>query len=406
MSKDKQAFLDYYKTHNISPVAQDISDLNKHFQRRNALYRQCGIVSSFIKGRSVLEVGPGTGHNALFTNSFRPKNYVLLDGNPKSCQETEKNLNANFKDCSNISVIQSNFWDFETETKFDLVCCEGTVPWQNSPEKFLLKLSSFVNNGGVLLITTSDAISYLSELLRRLFARIIIADSLKGEKNSHISLLKTSDVLDTLRPFFTNQLRHLKGMSRSIDDWIHDNILQPIVGKPLSIHQAINTLSKNFDIYGSSPQSLTDWRWYKDIHGKNCDYNNRALEIFSCHKHNMLDYRKIYSKQTAKFGNEVSKVANDIMNNILLLDKVDVEDYPSTLKNVVNSVIKELSVLSKLTDQYSNDTSLSIRELQQQLTCWGEGGEINMQLPNFSPWFGRGQQYLSFTKKSWFELSN
>ncbi len=405
MSKSQQAFLDYYKAHNISPVAQDVSDLNKHFQRRNALYRQCGLPSALIKGRDILEVGPGTGHNALFTNSFAPENYVLLDGNPKSCEETERNLQEHFEDCSNINVIQSNFWDFETDRKFDLVCCEGTIPWQNDPEAFLLKLSNFVKPGGLLLITSSDAISYLSEVLRRLIARLILSDNLSNENNAHISLLNITDVLDTLRPFFTEQLSHLEGMSRNVDDWVHDNILQPLFGKPLSIIQAINTLSENFDIYGSSPQTITDWRWYKDIHGDNRNYNERTSKLFSCQIHNMLDYRMVYPEQTAEFGDAVAKIANDIMNNIFLLDKVAVADYPSTLKTVVSLVNESLSVLEKLTDKYSNETSLSIQELKQELSCWSQGGKFNTHLPKFSPWFGRGQQYLSFIKKSWFEVT-
>jgi len=404
MSSEQQAFLDYYKAHNISPVAQDVSDLNKHFQRRNALYRQCGIPSVLIKGRDVLEVGPGTGHNALFTNSLAPKNYVLLDGNPKSCQETEKNLHEHFDDCSNINVVQSNFWDFETSSKFDLVCCEGTIPWQNDPEGFLLKLSSFVKPGGVLLITSSDETSCLSEVLRRLIARIILSDNLPDE-NTHISQLETANVLDIVRPFFTQQLSHLKGMSRNVDDWVHDNILQPLFGKPLSISQAINTLSENFDIYGSSPQTLTDWRWYKDIHGKDRNYNDRALEVFSSQIHNMLDYRAIYPEQKAEFGGEVVKVSSNIMSNILLLDNVAVDNYPSTLKTVVLTVTESLSTLACLTEQYSDETSLSIQELKQQLTCWSQGEKFNTQLLNFSPWFGRGQQYLSFTRRSWFEVT-
>lgn len=42
--------LEFYTKFNISPVRQDISDLSRHFQRREALYRQLGILPRAIRG--------------------------------------------------------------------------------------------------------------------------------------------------------------------------------------------------------------------------------------------------------------------------------------------------------------------------------------------------------------------
>jgi ubiquinone/menaquinone biosynthesis C-methylase UbiE len=74
--------LAFYKAHGISPVRQDISDWERHRQRRSALYRQLGILPSYLRGRSVLEVGPGSGHNALHTAGLEPSRFVLVEGNP------------------------------------------------------------------------------------------------------------------------------------------------------------------------------------------------------------------------------------------------------------------------------------------------------------------------------------
>ena len=35
--KNNTSFVDFYNKHDISPVSQDISDLEKHFQRRDSL---------------------------------------------------------------------------------------------------------------------------------------------------------------------------------------------------------------------------------------------------------------------------------------------------------------------------------------------------------------------------------
>src|SRR5687768_7560883 len=73
--------LAFYTAHGISPVRQDISDWERHRQRRSALYRQLGILPAYLKVRSVLEVGPGSGHNALYTASLGPSRFVLVEGN-------------------------------------------------------------------------------------------------------------------------------------------------------------------------------------------------------------------------------------------------------------------------------------------------------------------------------------
>lgn len=53
--------LEYYLKHNISPEHQDISDLKIHFERREKLYRQCGIPGLAFRNAEILEVGPGGG---------------------------------------------------------------------------------------------------------------------------------------------------------------------------------------------------------------------------------------------------------------------------------------------------------------------------------------------------------
>ena len=65
-----ESLLEFYRRHQISPVRQDIRDLGAHFGRRTALYRHLGILPAFLRGRTVLEVGPGSGFNSLHTASL------------------------------------------------------------------------------------------------------------------------------------------------------------------------------------------------------------------------------------------------------------------------------------------------------------------------------------------------
>ena len=59
----KNDFLEYYGEHHISPVRQDINNIEAHYNRRKKLYRQCGIPAIAFRNAEVLEVGPGGGYN-------------------------------------------------------------------------------------------------------------------------------------------------------------------------------------------------------------------------------------------------------------------------------------------------------------------------------------------------------
>lgn len=59
--KTKNDFLEFYGKHEISPVRQDINDLDLHYERRKKLYRQCGIPVLAFKNADLLEIVRG-GH--------------------------------------------------------------------------------------------------------------------------------------------------------------------------------------------------------------------------------------------------------------------------------------------------------------------------------------------------------
>ena len=84
--------LSFYRAHGVSPVRQDISDLRRHFARRESLYLQLGVVPRLVGGRSVVEVGPGGGYNALYTASLAPERFLLIEGNHTGIRENLEGL--------------------------------------------------------------------------------------------------------------------------------------------------------------------------------------------------------------------------------------------------------------------------------------------------------------------------
>src|SRR5690349_10665810 len=100
-----EPYLSFYGRHKISPVRQDISDMNRHFQRRQYLYRYLGLPPLAISGKSVAEFGPGSGYNALYTTYLAPKRYLLVEGNPTGMAQCKKLLHENFPDYSGHEFV-------------------------------------------------------------------------------------------------------------------------------------------------------------------------------------------------------------------------------------------------------------------------------------------------------------
>lgn len=379
---DQIAFLDFYKRNNISPVSQDISDLEKHFSRRDALYRQCGIPPIFFHGRNVLEVGPGQGHNAVFTNYLQPNKYVLVDGNPASIQGTRNTLNMFFPDLSNIQIIESDFYNFRSDLTFDVVLCEATISLQNDPIGFLKKLSYFVKPSGILLITCHDHIAILGDILFKIIGRMIIGHEIVDD---HEQVRK-------LKPFFEPILCQLKGMSRPIDDWIYDNIVHPYIGNLLSIEDAVKTLDDEFEAYYCSPQFTNDWRWYKDIHGSQRKYNSRMIDSYRSNIHNFLDFRNTFSPinpDDALFLKDqcqsIFKIAQDI-------DKSGINE--EIVRNL-NTILNELVIRVR---KFSDTTAHSIQLFIIAINKFLAGKHLSFDHTPLDCWFGRGLQYISFIK--------
>ena len=386
-NKIQRSFLDYYQNERIIPVAQKIDDLKTHFARREALYRSCGIPSAWVAGKQVLEVGPGTGHNALFTYSLNPKRYVLLDGHPLSIEATDQNLKEAFGS-HHAELVEADFVAYQADGQFDLVLCEGTIPFQSEPNQFAQKLGRFVAPGGLLLVTTVSASSFLSELLRRILAGMMIEETGLREAS-------TQEKLEVLLPFFENHLKHLTGMTRSVQDWILDNILHPFTGEVWSIRDAVEALSDDFLPYHASPNFITDWRWYKEIDLDVQREVERVVQNYEQQLLNFLDYRAVYPAISQEVGQKIESLCLAVyrlsQNNFSHDWRKDAQ-----LASILEQLIELLSVLEE-----AAPVQRSLLAMRQALLAY-QAQQVDWQqsLRPFENWFGRGMSYLSFQKRS------
>jgi len=377
-------YLDFYRRHDVSPVAQDIRDMDAHFQRRDSLYRFLGIPPAFVEGRRVAEFGPGSGHNALFTASLKPSRYVLVDGNPRGVAETRALLRTHFGngqavDVPGIEVIESTFEAFDTEERFDLVLAEGFLPHVIDPQDLLRRLARFVRPGGILVITTVSPVSIVSENIRRLIRTGLVAP--KAPPKEQIAA-----VLPVLGPHLDN----LRGMSRSHEDWIIDNIVQPVADAGLlSIPQAIAALDDSFDAYGSSPALYTDLRWYKDARGADRGFNQRFIHCCNRRIAALLDWRFEPDEHDASVGQGIEADARalwDCMNGIEVAGEVA-------------SAAAAGPILESLADRVGPFLPRTSAALAEAAACLS-GRITAAEMREFPSFWGRGQQYLSLIRRA------
>ena len=371
-----KSFLDAYKTYESVPTRQDISNLDAHLRRRDALYRTLGIVPAHLEGKQLLEFGPGSGENSIFLASSKPSRYTLVDGTESSIRSLQE-IRAKYYPHINAEMVHAEFLQFQSVEKYDAVFCEGAIPTQADPIPLLQHIASFVKPGGVLVITTVDAVSFLSEAIRRFLARIYI-----GSPQLDISHVPK------LVEFFKNDLDTLKGMSRKREDWVIDQIIHPWNGPPFSMADAIATLGSNFSAHGTSPRFFSDWRWYKSIHQEDDGFSTALLASYKSEVHNFLDWR--FSLPAADM---------DSNNNLLALSRqvYDLEFAMETGKKPFDSTPMVI-LLKKIWDectQLHEDTRLSLEKAIQAISR-----KSNVEQCDLSSWWGRGQQYLSLVRKA------
>lgn len=372
-------FIDFYRQNRISPVSQDVSDLRKHFSRRDFLYRSLGLSPLGFAGRSVIEMGPGSGHNALYVASRQPARYVLVDANPTGEDRARALLHEHFPGAGFFEFVRSDILEFSTDERFDIVLCEGVIPHQKEPVEFARHVASLVKPGGVLVLTTADHLSAYAEVLRRVFALYLAPLDLPVVRR-----------VELLRPVMDDHLQTLPGRSRPTDDWILDNLINPWRGKLFSMADAINALADDFDAFGSSPRMLTDWRWYKDVVAGRQRLNELALEIYARTQLSFLDYRSPPLDADPAAVREVAVLAQESFEAMVAYECGDRFDLAVAVADRAERVAGFIARLMPATARAFEEAAayLRNRDTADPLTC----------LREFRHCCGRSQQYMSFVR--------
>jgi SAM-dependent methyltransferase len=384
MIEPAASLVDFYRRHGISPVRQDISNLDAHFTRRAALYRQLGLLPAFVRGRRVIEIGPGSGFNSLYTATLEPSRYVLLEGNPRGVADIEALFGGFPALRARIEIASALVQDYATDERFDFVFCEGMLALAGMPDQsaLLRSVARFTAPGGVLVITCIDAISDFAETLRRLIGQLLVdpAEPLAAQAAR-------------LTPVFGPHLSTLAGMTRRHDDWVIDNLLNPAsIGPFLSIPDAIAALGDDFEFFGASPHYCTDWRWYKSLTRPAAGYSERAATQYWEHAHNLLDYRRLFPPREAADNKALHAECDATRDRIRTFEATRDTALVASIRTTLAGIERSVRAFSDAVADAVHEASALVERVPPEAAAVAASR-------GFGSWFGRGQQYLSFSRR-------
>lgn len=372
-------FISFYTKYKISPIHQDIQNFRRHLLRREKLYRLLGLAPVAFKDKTILEIGPGGGYNALVLFSWGA-NLDFIEPNPKAQEE----LPILFKKYK----IKNNRWklfpckieEFVINKKYDIVIAEGFIPGLYRRNEIIAKISDLVGFGGVVVVTCIDELSFFFELVKRL-----VAHRLLQKKNAE----KFSIKVELLSHAFSSHLKSLRFASRPVRDWVADNFFNPaIYGNFFSIAECIEEFGKDFTLLGSSPSMFTDYSWYKDTE---FDSHNSFLEQFYTKRHVLM----LWDMPESIRAKEANK---NLVQEISELRKFASKTEQDLNEENIKKIIKRLQRIKILTKAVDIRIYKTINEaisllLDKDLNAFKISHASELAFA-----FGRGQQYLSLVK--------
>ena len=377
MPKENPLLL-FYRENNISPVHQDIENLRIHLKRREKLYIKLGIPPLVFSNRTILEIGPGGGHNALAFFSWGAK-VDFVEPNPKAQEEISLLMNKYGVEKSRWHLFPGKVEDYPLATKYDVVIAEGIIPGIYNQEEILGKIAELINPGGMVVVTCVDEISLFFEVLKRLIAFRLSAD-----------LENLTDKVKILSQAFASHLQKLQYASRPVQDWVTDQFLNPALHADLfSIDDCVREFGEQFELLGSSPSLFTDLSWYKDT---DFDFSNSLLEQLNRKRHILLLWNMEESERNTELNDR-------LFQSCSVIRKLEGEFEIYRSPDIIEAIIEHLHEIIALTNGLDSRIAAAINEVITLLKDDNLDAVKVAHAANFAAAFGRGQQYVSMVRK-------
>ena len=375
------SLLNYYLDKGISPVNYYANNINEHLARRKSLYDMLGMPSLAIRDSHILEVAAGSGQNSLYISGQSPKEFTIVEPNPAALKQIKENFASSPDHYTLPKVLPLKIEEFKPLSNFDIVICENWLGNSNDDINILNRISKFVSSNGILIITILSIVGWLPNLIRYMLLRFLLT-SYKGQ-------LSYDDKFEIAFSAFEKHLNTLSSMTRSKEDWIRDNMINPYyLDQGLTLELVIRNIQANgFSVLSTSPQFFSEWRWFKQLNLDPLEKNIAAVNAQCLNNFMFLDYRFSESNRPSpnfdsmKFGIICDSILSSIQlnkNKKVMFDKI------SELSSIFEVFFPSLSSCLAETLQLLSQESISIEEVAS--------------MENFKNWFGRETLYLSLQR--------
>lgn len=380
-------YTSHYKKYNISPVTQDITDKEKHYSIRSNLYHSLGVPKFFFKNKKVLEIGAGSGYNAIVTASFKPKTYQIVDANPTAIKNIYKLFEENSIDMSSVNIDNCFIEEFQSNEKFDIIICENMLPCVKNNREILGIIDNLLDHDGIIILGCSDEISTFYDLSRRLLANILL---------ERTQIKEFDDILNCFEKAFDSHLKTLKGCNRPTKDWCADNLLgEAFYNTNLAISDVIEFFKDSYMYYNCSPSIIVDETWHKEMPYNLVAFNEQKIEKFQQIWHNLFHYKNIEGIRNKQDNITLRKLCREYFDK---MQKHEGEYNTDAKKDILCTLNEILNLLNK------EPTNKRISNSITDLISFLEEDDISVNsiannLKEFTAAFGRGVQYISMVKQ-------
>jgi len=307
---------EYYQQQKMHPdnlSVDDVMTLNKHYEMRINLYQNLlRLPVSLFSGKEVLELGCGTGENALVLALNNAK-LTLLDAD----HNVEPHINTLFNRFNVTRQIQKivfcNIDKFDVSMTFDLVTAEGFINNMNNRNEILIKICHFIKNGGFGIISFPERFGAFLEFIKKTVVW-------RMYQLSNIDNIFSNDALIIAKELLENNYKRLP-QTRNFEVWWKDCIVSPFLtyNDCWDYKEILDLIGKHGCIFYSSIPRIYEpdhLEWYKKLQSSNERYGS----IISNYTLRRFDF--LFGEEmniTCKDENIIQKLIHEINNIINIL---------------------------------------------------------------------------------------
>lgn len=378
--------LAYYTEHGISPVHYAATNMQEHFERRASLYRSLGLLPLTFRGSRSLEVAVGSGQNSLYVASLMPESLTLVEPNPTGIREIRGLYEGTEVPHVAPTLVESTLQNYTPPHKYDIVICENWLGKAQHERRLLHKLAGFLDHQGMMVITTVTPTGFLPNLIRRALAAKYC--------DPRLAFVDRTERLVTM---FEPHLNTISAMTRSVTDWVQDNMMNPAYfDLCLTIPDVLRELDGLVMAVGTNPSFSSDWRWFKALHGDACEFNLHMIKEYEAALHNFFDYQLVFSQPDVQRNKAIEKSCIEFLESVRAYELALLADTnPSgSLANMIAILEAIVHKVNDFPDQVRSGLDAGL----QLLVTNNEDYRIVATPSPFSRLFGRETVYLSMIK--------